>query len=437
MLTRIKKWIVRDRRSVYRFPRHLEDPLSQLSFLKEAAEKEDFSPENFISSIMKFNGFGKETEIHEDNNIKYFINEYWTSGQRKSHSIHEISYRACFKAQLPEFFIKRLTQPGDVVHDPFMGRGTTPVQAAIMGRGASGNDINPLAVLLTRPRLRAIDKSGIERVLAEIVLSGGDIKREDLLAFYHPQTLAHLEALKDWLKLNAPIEEQEPDVAADWIRMISLNRLSGHSPGFFSGRSMPPNQAVSIKAQLKINEKLGVSPPVRDIKGIIRKKTKSLLRDGGPSPSSSYNLFVGNAWDTRGIPDQSVSLVVTSPPFLDIVQYAADNWLRCWFAGIDADAVQIAMHRSAEAWTEMVHNVLTEQARILKSGGHVAFEVGEVRNKTVLLEELVWRAADGLPFEKLGVMVNDQEFTKTANCWGVDNGSKGTNTNRIVLLRRH
>ena len=68
---------------------------------------------------------------------------------------------------------------------------------------------------------------------------------------------------------------------------------------------------------------------------------------------------------------------------------------------------------------------------------HVAFEVGEVRNNTVLLEELVWRAATDLPFDKLGVMVNDQEFTKTANCWGVNNGSKGTNTNRIVLLRRH
>jgi hypothetical protein len=63
--------------------------------------------------------------------------------------------------------------------------------------------------------------------------------------------------------------------------------------------------------------------------------------------------------------------------------------------------------------------------------------VGEVRNGKVLLEKLVWRAAEGLPFERLGVMVNDQEFTKTANCWGVDNGSKGTNTNRIVLLQRH
>lgn len=67
-------------------------------------------------------------------NIPYFINEFWTAEQRQSHSIHEVSYRACFKAQLPEFFISALTKPGDTVFDPFMGRGTTPVQAALMGR---------------------------------------------------------------------------------------------------------------------------------------------------------------------------------------------------------------------------------------------------------------------------------------------------------------
>jgi len=34
------------------------------------------------------------------------------------------------------------------------------------------------------------------------------------------------------------------------------------------------------------------------------------------------------------------------------------------------------------------------------------------------------------------ILINDQKFTKTANCWGVDNNSKGTNTNRIVLFSK-
>ena len=227
------------------------------------------------------------------------------------------------------------------------------------------------------------------------------------------------------------------DPVADWIRMVAINRLSGHSPGFFSGRSMPPNQAVSIKAQLRINEKLNQQPPERDVADIILKKSRTLLKDGCAQSFAQSNLHVGVAWNVPGIADSSVDLTVTSPPFLDIVHYASDNWLRCWFAGIAPDSVAIDMHRTEEAWTSMVNRVLREQARILRSGGYVAFEVGEVRNGKVLLEKLVWLAAEGLPFERLGVMVNDQEFTKTANCWGVENGTKGTNTNRIVLLQRH
>lgn len=412
--------------------------MDQLNLFEPVDKVDDKLAEaDFIDDLVKFKEFGKETEVFSRNEIPYFINEYWTSGQRQSHSIHEISYRACFKAQLPEFFIKRLTETGEAVHDPFMGRGTTPVQAALMGRQAFGNDINPLSLLLTRPRLNPISQKQVDETLLGLSINPKNDITEELLAFYHPETLAKLEALKDLLLDLAPLSDLQPDPVIDWIRMISINRLSGHSPGFFSGRSMPPNQAVSIKSQLRINEKLGVSPPVRDIKNIISKKSKSLLRNGCVMSQTNSRLFVGSAWDTSEIKDSSVKLVVTSPPFLDIVQYAADNWLRCWFAGIDPEQVNISMHKKTEEWTEMVHSVLAEMSRILCSGGHIAFEVGEVRNKSVLLEDLVLEAANGLPLEKLGVMVNQQDFTKTANCWGVDNGSKGTNTNRIVILRRH
>lgn len=394
------------------------------------------APSSFFDEIEDFDHFGRRTQTEVIDQIPYFVNEFWTAGQRQAHSIHEVSYRACFKAQLPEFFITRLTQPGDVVFDPFMGRGTTPVQAALMQRQAFGNDVNPLSILLARPRLRPISLQAVTAALRSVDWSKGEIEREDLLAFYHQATLRKLEALRVWIAERAPLDSGNADPVADWIRMVAINRLSGHSPGFFSGRSMPPNQAVSVKAQLKINEKLGVQPPERDVAQVILKKTRSLLKDGSAPSQVRSSLHTGAAWDVPGIGDQTVDLIVTSPPFLDIVQYASDNWLRCWFAGIGAETVAIDMHRTEEAWTLMVNRVLREQARILRPGGYVAFEVGEVRNGKVLLEKLVWRAAESLPYERLGVLVNDQEFTKTANCWGVENGSKGTNTNRIVLLRR-
>ena len=409
--------------------------MNQLSLFEQAQFAK--TAEVFVDQLAGFDEFGRGTVVETVDGVPYLTNEFWTAGQRQAHSIHEISYRACFKAQLPEFFIARLTKPDDIVFDPFMGRGTTPLQAALMQRQAFGNDVNPLSVLLTRPRLRAISLQAVDAALKSVDWSRGVVEREDLLAFYHPATLRKLEALRLWIAERAPFDADEVDPVADWIRMVAINRLSGHSSGFFSGRSMPPNQAVSVKAQLRINEKLGTLPPERDVAAVILKKSKSLLRDGCAPSQVRSGLHTGAAWDVPGIPDGVVNLTVTSPPFLDIVQYAADNWLRCWFAGIDPGAIAMDMHRTEGAWTEMVHRVLVEQARILCPGGYVAFEVGEVRNGKVLLERLVWQAAEGLPFERLGVMVNDQEFTKTANCWGVANGSKGTNSNRIALLQRH
>lgn len=400
-------------------------------------EKNPTQSEGILEQLERFDLFGTKTITETRGGIPYFINEYWTSGQRKGHSLHEISYRACFKPQLPEFFIKRLTEPGDLVLDPFMGRGTTPLEAALNGRIPLGNDINPLSVLLTRPRLNVPSYTEVQQALGLIDWEARTTVREELLAFYHPETLRRLCVLRDYLLKHAPIDSKAPDRALDWIRMVAINRLTGHSSGFFSVYSLPPNQAVSVERQIRINEKRQQQPPLRDIVAIILKKTRSLLRNGSAAAPKQSTLLAGSADELAGIADHSASLTVTSPPFLDVVQYADDNWLRCWFAGIDNSAVAISMHRSESAWEDMVRSVLIEQARVIKPSGHVAFEVGEVRNGKILLEQAVWRAAQGLPFNRLGVMINQQEFTKTANCWGVGNNAKGTNTNRIVLLRKH
>lgn len=100
----------------------------------------------FLDQLRGFTSAGAATEMLTDSGIPYLVNAFWTAGQRQGHSLHEISYRACFKPQLPGFFIDRLTAPGEAVLDPFMGRGTTPLQAALSGRRPLGNDINPLSL---------------------------------------------------------------------------------------------------------------------------------------------------------------------------------------------------------------------------------------------------------------------------------------------------
>ena len=74
--------------------------------------------------------------------------------------------------------------------------------------------------------------------------------------------------------------------------------------------------------------------------------------------------------------------------------------------------------------------------RVLRPGGHVAFEVGEIRNGRIKLEQAALACGVAAGLAPLLVIITDQEFTKTANCWGVDNNTAGTNTNRIVLFRK-
>jgi hypothetical protein len=399
------------------------------------AEVSDPGHRRFVDFVRTFSELGQPSAAVQDGGINYLINEFWTAGQRQAHSIHEVSYRACFKPQLPEFFISRLTKRGEAVYDPFMGRGTTPVQAGLMGRRPVGNDINPLSVLITRPRLKPPALPDIARRLGQVPWSSGTIDHSDLLVFYSERTLKHICALRNWLLERAALDGAV-DPVDDWIRMVAMNRLTGHSPGFFSVYTLPPNQAVSVESQKKINGQRNQTPPDRDVIRLILKKSRALLKDGSMPAHPEAILTTSASQSTPGLRDESVTLVVTSPPFLDIVQYADDNWLRSWFAGIDATSVAIAQHRTEAAWQNMVRATLGELARVVHPGGHVAFEVGEVRNGKILLERLVWEAAEGLPFERLFVMVNQQEFTKTANCWGVQNNAKGTNTNRIVVLRR-
>lgn len=397
-----------------------------------------------VEAIGSFEWNGRTTEVADHRTrianlaVPILRNEFWTSRQRMAHSLHEISYRACFKPQLPEFFISRLTERGGAVYDPFMGRGTTVLQAGLMGRVPLGCDINPLSSVLTLPRLTPPRLRDVWARLNQLNLSWSGQLSDDLLVFYHPDTLREICSLRQYLATR--LEDGELDATDEWIRMVAVNRLTGHSPGFFSVYTLPPNQALSVESQRKINFERGQVPPRRDVRRLIVEKSKSLLSDvddtvrlqlsfARKAGRFETNNAAGNFW-----PSETVDLVVTSPPFLDVVDYAGDNWLRCWFCGIDVSSVQIALVRRLEEWKVFIGQVFAQLARLLKPGGFVAFEVGEVRGGRVCLEDAVLPCGAAAGLTPVCILINAQSFTKTANIWGVSNNRKGTNTNRVLVF---
>lgn len=403
--------------------------------------------EELIRCVETFHAFGTDTRVEEFKwsvngrsgiTVKAF-NEYWTSAQRQAHSLHEISYRACFKPQLPNFFISRLAVPGDAVYDPFMGRGTTLLEAFLLGCKPLGNDINPLSQALLEPRLNPPTIEEITNRLGCINLGAADENYPELEAFFHRATLTQIIALKEYFLKK--LKSRGLDRVDRWIRMVALNRLTGHSSGFFSVYSLPPNQAVSIEAQRKINNSRNQKPEARDIVPRIVRRSKALLKNW-QDPRLKYCgvdleavLTVDDASNATGIPTDAAQLIVTSPPFLDVVDYHADNWLRCWFLGLDSSTIAISRIKSPDEWQSLMTQVLRDLKRVVKPGGYIAFEVGEVRGGQILLEDLILPAGVKAGLEPVIVLINVQKFTKTANAWGVANQKKGTNTNRIVVFQ--
>ena len=369
--------------------------------------------------------------------------ELWTSRQRQACSIHEVSYRACFKPQLPAYFIERLTNEGDLVYDPFSGRGTTAVEAGLQGRQVAANDINPLSSIFARPRLEVPHVSEVDARLNALNLKLKVRPALDLSMFFHQETERELLNLRAYLISRR--RSRSEDSIDRWIRMVATNRLTGHSPGFFSVYTLPPNQAVSAEGQLKINERLAQKPEYRDVRELILRKSMQL--QAGLTTADRFRLrraagharfLEGPAAATRSIYNNSVQLTVTSPPFLDVVQYVKDNWLRCWFNGLDAGDIGRGMtvNRSVDDWAKAIQAVFVELYRITRPGGWVAFEVGEVRRASVRLEEVVAPLGIAAGFECQAVLINAQSFTKTANIWGISNNRLGTNTNRIAVFRK-
>lgn len=371
--------------------------------------------------------------------------EFWTAQQRQASSLHEVSYRGCFKPQLPAYFINRFSRPGDLVYDPFSGRGTTALEAGLLGRGVAANDVNPLSRMLLEPRFSPPEAEALRDRLNALMSAPTRPEEDglDLSMFFHPDTEREIRQIR--AALRARLEEGREDALDRWIRMVATNRLTGHSPGFFSVYSLPPNQAVSQESQKKINARLDQTPPYRDTRALILRKTRSLLRNVTAEQRQTLEragatavFMTGDARRAPGLPAGSVSLTVTSPPFLDVVDYATDNWLRCWFNGIDAGAIAagLTVPRGLAAWSESMGAVLIELQRITRPGGHVAFEVGEVRGGRLRLDETVAPLGEAAGLMTIGVWINTQRFTKTSNIWGVSNNTHGTNTNRVVVFQK-
>jgi hypothetical protein len=404
----------------------------------------------------------------------------WKAQQRLwGHSFHPMcSYLASFPAALAHAFIARYSRPGDVVLDPFSGRGTTPLQACAEGRIGVGNDLNPFAHLLTASKVEPATRAAAMTRLAQLRLGWNaaagawtalaeDVVRDPETALipaagsgtgathevtervpvevalaFHPETLGQLLFVRTSLRLAERTDRFLAAAITGILHGKSASYLSELMPNTFS---MAPRYVREFAARTEF------ASPRRDVFEGLAGKVDRLFRQ--PAPSREGIALLGDARDvaprarqalrSRGRPDRA-RLVVTSPPYLRVVKYGYYNWLRTWFLGFDAKAIDAALddahHR--EPYLVFLRDVLAGLRPALTDDAVVVLVIGDVETDRgrrirggIGLAERVWEhAAEPEGYRLAGVALDDvAAVRKMTKLWG-DEAGRATKTDRILVL---
>ena len=359
------------------------------------------------------------------------------------------SYLAMFPPQLPHYFISRFTKPGDIVLDPFSGRGTTPVQAMSQSRVGIGNDLNDLAYCLTRGKIANPILEDVTSRLDE--LEAGFVEDEwksitgvprKIRMIFHISTLRHLLYLKrelDW----------KGDEVDGFLAMVLMGAMHGASPGFLSV-PMPNSFSMGWNYVKKYIEKNGLKKPKRDAFEVIRDRCSRFLSLGSlPGEGRAIHGDVRRIAEAD-IEPGSVKMIFSSPPYLKVIKYGLYNWIRLWWLIEDHEEVDEKLDdsHSLEAYLDFMAEVLEATLPLLNPDeGMACWVIGDVNDLN--LAECVWESVaskirvesrDGsiLSYEKMGI-VEDKilDTEKVTRIWKSSEGDKAgraTPVDRILLL---
>lgn len=378
-------------------------------------------------------------------------------GRRYGHVLHSMcSYMGSFPAGLPRYFIEQFSAPGDVVLDPFSGRGTTPLEACIAGRVGVGVDLNPLAALLTDVKVAPPAYEQTILRLAELERSyvpapvGDRAPPEIRMLFEETVTLPQMLHLKENLDREDPVDRfllaslagilhghHTRDVVSSRCLSVSMPNTFSMSPAYLDkyirekGLVRPPFNAFE-KLRLRMAHEFAEGVPLRKGRG-VRGDARALSKIVAPG---------------------SVKLIVTSPPYLNVVRYGKFNWIRLWLLGesvSDVDAslrvektdrrLALSDRHRFKGYCDFLEAALTECARVLRDDGVCAVTIGDVVNKehgSRTLATEAWEAVrTKVPMELAAVVVDDvNEVGKVSKIWGEGRRGEATKTDRVMVFHK-
>ena len=291
-----------------------------------------------------------------------------------SYTIHQIApYIGRMKASMARHLIDRWTTTGESVVDPFCGCGTVAVEAAAQGRLVFAGDWNPYAVLLTRAKIFPPDSlADAERRLAIIWRkSRAHLKTQDLRRvppwvrrFFHPATLKSALAFRD-----ACAHERD-----EFLLSCLLGILHHQRPGFLS---FPSSHLVPYLRNNKFPRDR--HPDLYEPRDVYSRMLSKIRRTYKRVPLPYPARREAQLTDARRFPYVGkIDAVVTSPPYMNELDYVRDNRLRLWFIGrCLPQEIELTARDRIQSFHRLMKTVCIRLSPWISCGGRFVIVVGD------------------------------------------------------------
>lgn len=255
-----------------------------------------------------------------------------------THIFHQ--YPAMFIPQVARRLVQSYSKEDDVICDIFCGSGTALVESRLLGRNCWGIDLNPHAIFLAKAKTTPLDPSRLQKIYFELLKESRQTKLEpqDTPAFFNVDYWFKPDVIKDLAKLRKTISNIN---GAD-VRNFFLVSFS------HTVRTASNTRGGEFKLFRIPEEKLENYEP--DVLSIFKKKAEENIN----GMREYYRDVKGNTWveviegdstKENGIPEESVDLIITSPPYGDsrtTVAYGQFSRLSSqWLGLVTDDRLQI------------------------------------------------------------------------------------------------
>lgn len=358
------------------------------------------------------------------------------------------SYLGAFPPALANYFIRCFTDEGDLVMDPFSGRGTTLLESRMLKRRIVASDLNPIALTLTHAKNTSV-------ILPDVLIRINELQRrydpvlyvpearaqsDEINLIFHPRTLAQLCYLR---RRMLPTASEVDKFIVGCVLGIMHGGVRKDGSSGYASISMPNTFSMSPEYVRRFVQTKQLARDFHDVFELLKAKATRLFKTPAPQGAPGIVLeqdvkFMGEAPEFspfRG----AVDLVLTSPPYLGVVNYAKQNWIRTWFLNENPNEISTRLDDDLALgnWLTFMEKTMTSVTDMLREGGTAVFIIGDVAraNSVIALAREFCHMVREKGFFKNIWYLSDSvgELDKTTRIWG-DTKGKATAVDRIVVL---